>query len=1052
MKQRCPEWAVTPHRVKKALAALKKKRAGKKGSGALGSKDAALRPYPHDVVELRQATRARHAQWQWRGQVLRVAGYDDGETSDDEGQDLPPGHCSVFWLGVGLEQWANALTKESALRVLDRPWVLGDRVARVEDPKSLGTIVGVDCGLRFSAVPGPTEISPEVPVQNVRAVGGFRAEDWVAHLDSRWVGKVEEAVYRVEVELCSKSQSRPCLQRMANARRKGSSTNSPLCAFQVSSEGLPGLLPADGEDVTPQELSPHFPGQRVKAPARLWRQAEWIRGGLGQRSPRRGTSVCGVVSTVECCLLAVRWLAGVSKEAQPPDEWVAPSVLRTLTMPNSSEGWAIGEHVQAPSSWNCLSAAIAESRTSVDVRWADGSVEEGVSSQRLCPRPHISARDFLPHDFVARSDGSEGFSSAPPVSTAPVSGGAFRGHGIEENLNQESTYGEANLDEPLYGISSEEARANEAAAVAGEILPAEGHWELPEAHLPLGVVTGVNLQARTAIVQWTLPPAGSAGSPAPGGSQATVTTEEVSVFELADHPDIDVRLGDAVLVPTLSVTMSSGMVHPAFPWTAEGYSAHDRLRWAGRVSAFRTDGSACVELLDGTSQWYDVRLLIVVDDGEGSQGPEDEGSQLGSAQHGSDDARSEGALSEISDEARDNVSEVEESAAAHEHGDQERGSVWSAISGFFWGSKPDEKQPEAKEEKTASPGRGEMASSTAASASSSAVVESALESLALGSCEGGGSSSSRASPFSGSGPAAFDAFDEDVEPLDHAFLTGAPLPTRQLMAAVRREMVVLRKGLLDGCETGSTAPIIVRAYSSRSDLFRCMVVGPPGTPYALVPFFFDLALPAEYPREPPLAHFHAHYVGNERLNPNLYVDGKVCLSLLGTWHGPAWEPQRSTLLQVLVSLQGLVLVEEPYFNEPGHECDVGTEQGRQSSGLYNEHARLLAIRAALNSSQNPPRGFEEIVAGYFAHAGPQLLKECEEALIEPSASKSSEGFRKVLAKSLLPRLHERWGIASVVAAETPLPRLRESTAGVGETSSACPSSEVNNSSCTASSL
>merc|ERR1719222_1398164 len=93
--------------------------------------------------------------------------------------------------------------------------------------------------------------------------------------------------------------------------------------------------------------------------------------------------------------------------------------------------------------------------------------------------------------------------------------------------------------------------------------------------------------------------------------------------------------------------------------------------------------------------------------------------------------------------------------------------------------------------------------------------------------------------------------------------------------------MVLKKGLLDGGE-GVSAPIIVRTFSSRSDLFRAMVVGPPETPYADVPFFFDLALPTEYPREPPLAHFHAHFVGNERLNPNLYVDGKVCLSLLGT--------------------------------------------------------------------------------------------------------------------------------------------------------------------------
>jgi len=188
-----------------------------------------------------------------------------------------------------------------------------------------------------------------------------------------------------------------------------------------------------------------------------------------------------------------------------------------------------------------------------------------------------------------------------------------------------------------------------------------------------------------------------------------------------------------------------------------------------------------------------------------------------------------------------------------------------------------------------------------------------------------------------------------------------------------------------------------------------MVVGPPETPYEHVPFFFDLALPAEYPREPPLTHFHAHFVGNERLNPNLYVDGKVCLSLLGTWSGPAWDPQRSTLLQVLVSLQGLVLVEEPYYNEPGHECDAGTEQGKQSSALYNEHARLLALRAALSVAQNPPCGFCEIVASYFARFGPKLVDQCEQALQGPKASHSSEGFRQVLAKSLLPRLRERWG-------------------------------------------
>jgi hypothetical protein len=43
-----------------------------------------------------------------------------------------------------------------------------------------------------------------------------------------------------------------------------------------------------------------------------------------------------------------------------------------------------------------------------------------------------------------------------------------------------------------------------------------------------------------------------------------------------------------------------------------------------------------------------------------------------------------------------------------------------------------------------------------------------------------------------------------------------------------------------------------------------------------------------------------------QFNPNLYNEGKVCLSLLGTWQGgrgESWSPEYSTVLQVLISIQ-----------------------------------------------------------------------------------------------------------------------------------------------------
>ncbi|CAM9668779.1 unnamed protein product [Choristocarpus tenellus] len=109
------------------------------------------------------------------------------------------------------------------------------------------------------------------------------------------------------------------------------------------------------------------------------------------------------------------------------------------------------------------------------------------------------------------------------------------------------------------------------------------------------------------------------------------------------------------------------------------------------------------------------------------------------------------------------------------------------------------------------------------------------------------------------------------------------------------------------------------------------------------------------------------------MNPNLYANGKVCLSLLGTWQGPGWDPKTSTLLQarkkkclnaftlpsVLVSIQSLIFVAEPYFNEPGYEATLGTPQGAAGSQHYNSGIRnatlLFAVVAVLKSKTGPYR-------------------------------------------------------------------------------------------------
>lgn len=115
----------------------------------------------------------------------------------------------------------------------------------------------------------------------------------------------------------------------------------------------------------------------------------------------------------------------------------------------------------------------------------------------------------------------------------------------------------------------------------------------------------------------------------------------------------------------------------------------------------------------------------------------------------------------------------------------------------------------------------------------------------------------------------------------------------------------------------------VRVYEDRMDLMSVMIAGPEHTPYEDGMFLFDIQLGKNYPRSPPSCHYISFCA--DRLNPNLYEDGKVCVSLLGTWAGKGsevWGPS-STLLQVIVSIQGLILVPEPYFNEAGYDKQKG---------------------------------------------------------------------------------------------------------------------------------
>lgn len=162
-------------------------------------------------------------------------------------------------------------------------------------------------------------------------------------------------------------------------------------------------------------------------------------------------------------------------------------------------------------------------------------------------------------------------------------------------------------------------------------------------------------------------------------------------------------------------------------------------------------------------------------------------------------------------------------------------------------------------------------------------------------------------------------------------------------------------------------------------LAHCLVAGPVGTPYAHGFFLFRARFPADYPASPPKVKFLTTGGGTIRFNPNLYADGKVCLSLLGTWAGPGWTPL-NTLSSVLLSIQGSILNDAPMHNEPGWE--EGTAQGTPpavaaySDIVAHETLRVAVLDAVLNTRGAMPAALRESMLPSFLELRGQYADRC----------------------------------------------------------------------------
>ncbi|KAG8862328.1 hypothetical protein FRB96_001907 [Tulasnella sp. 330] len=215
-------------------------------------------------------------------------------------------------------------------------------------------------------------------------------------------------------------------------------------------------------------------------------------------------------------------------------------------------------------------------------------------------------------------------------------------------------------------------------------------------------------------------------------------------------------------------------------------------------------------------------------------------------------------------------------------------------------------------------------------------------------------------------PSYMSVFSTDARMLAHA-----DIPKRSL--AIAKELAVLTTNL----PVAWNSSIFLRVDESRVDVIKCLITGPEGTPYYNGCYLFDIFLGPNYNISSPSVKYMTTNGGKFRFNPNLYADGKVCLSLLGTWQGPGWVAGKSTLLQVLISIQSMILTDEPYLNEPGWANSAGTA----ASAAYSANVRRMVVHTAmLGNLKNPPEPFKDIILTHFRLKANNITKQLDEWL------------------------------------------------------------------------
>lgn len=962
----------------------------------------------------------------------------------DSQSSLPDNKVRVLWID-GVEKTEDI----DSVVVMDRSFLHGDIVASATDPTGqMGLVADVSLVVDLQGPHG--EIIKGVSSKDLRRIREFNVGDYV--VSGPWLGRVDEVLDNVNVLFDDGSV---CKVARADPMR---------------------LRPALGP-LNPNASCPFYPGQRVKAVnSSVYKTSRWLNG-LWKASRLEGT-----VTKVETVAVIVYWIASAhfatNQESVPPEEQ-NPKDL-TLLSCFSYANWQLTDWC-LPNQYtsSCTDDSLIESS---EIKDSDDIPESSDVKTELTQKTDMDENPGR-MDGDSSADGSnmvyedntclaKQSESGTIASTVPKEGSQDnatyrkklrkvfvkkdkrtrrRDESFERALLIANTYTKVDV---IWQDGTKECGASSTLLIP--IHSPNDHEFFPEQYVVdkvgndvddssetkrVGLVRSVNAKDRTASVSWFKP------SLHPEEPREIECNEIVSAYELDGHPDYDYCYGDVVVrLPSVSLPVEStnrentmeldnvnstevsatpvADAEEQFP-QKESSLEFTSLSWAGNIVGFE-DGDIIVIWGDGSVSKVGPHEIYVV-------GREDDGASLddGTASDGASWETVDDNQTDLPDDsAQDDSQNVADSNIERENGSfnsQDGSSVATGPLSVAFGFVTRLASELFARGKKHLDGSNSDAMDEVESHQSNEISESGddidkaegennvatSESTVVTTNDASGGKSVDVDMADKPGDSdGFKHFDVQQCPPDHHYLENMAQGTggRKWVKKVQQEWNILEKNLPDY--------IYVRVFEDRMDLIRAVIIGASGTPYQDGLFFFDFHLPPEFPQVPPSAYYHS---GGLRVNPNLYVDGKVCLSLLNTWTGrgnEVWDPSSSSILQVLVSLQGLVLNEKPYFNEAGYEKQVGTVEGEKNALPYNENTYLLSLKSMLYILRRPPMHFEDFAKSHFSKRGKYILKACEAYLqgngvgtltddactTERSKEQPcSVGFKLALAK-IMPRL------------------------------------------------